>query len=243
MLSARPRVLGGGQPAPAAANGAAALPHTPARSITTVALPVMGAGFFTLLRVEIALLLKGNARLWTLGYGVLAILCSVLPPRDRALPVLPLLWMWPLLVWSKLGMRERYFDVAPVLFACARPVRRLLVAAWAAGFVLAAAPAAVLVLRLALAGDLASAGAVLAGAAFIPSLALAAGVWSGGSKLFEVLYLVLCYGLLNKAVALDFAGATHEGVRTGMPILFAALTAGPPDARDVGSRPPDPRLN
>jgi hypothetical protein len=156
---------------------------------------------------------------------VLAILCSVLPLEVARFPLLPLLWVWPLLVWSKLGMRERYFDVAPVLFACARPVRRLLLAAWTAGFVLAAAPATVLVLRLALGGDVASATAVLAGAAFIPSLALAAGVWSGGSKLFEVLYLVLCYGLLNHAPALDFAGATHEGVRQGVPLLFAALTA------------------
>jgi hypothetical protein len=206
----------------AAAPARAAPP--PAFSIHDLPRPVAGAGFFTMTRVELALLLKGNAKLWIFAFLVLAILCSALPLEAARFPVLPLLWIWPMLVWSKLGVRERLYDVAPVLFSCAKPVRRLLLASWAAGFVLAAAPAAILMLRLALAGDGASVAAVLIGAAFVPSLALAAGVWTGSSKLFEAVYLVMAYGILNRAPAFDFMGATHAAVRSGTPLVYAALT-------------------
>ena len=55
--------------------------------------------------------------------------------------------------------------------------------------------------------------AVLSGSIFIPSLALASGVWSGTSKLFEILYLVIWYiGPLNHAVPeLDYIGTTSNG--------------------------------
>jgi hypothetical protein len=52
---------------------------------------------------------------------------------------------------------------------------------------------------------------VLSGAVFIPSLALASGVWSGGNKLFEVLYVLIWYlGPLNRMPQLDYIGTTGE---------------------------------
>ena len=45
------------------------------------------------------------------------------------------------------------------------------------------------------------------GLLFIPSLALALGVWTGGSKAFEVVYALFWYlGVLNKVLELDYAG-------------------------------------
>jgi hypothetical protein len=42
---------------------------------------------------------------------------------------------------------------------------------------------------------------------FIPSLALAFGVWTEGSKAFEVIYVLFWYlGLLNKVPELDYIG-------------------------------------
>ncbi len=46
----------------------------------------------------------------------------------------------------------------------------------------------------------------------IPSLALATGVWSGTSKLFEILYMVIWYlGPLNNVPNLDYIGAKTDG--------------------------------
>ena len=49
------------------------------------------------------------------------------------------------------------------------------------------------------------------GALFIPSLALALGIWSKGQKLFEVLYISLWYMALNKVYAADYLGASGDG--------------------------------
>jgi hypothetical protein len=62
------------------------------------------------------------------------------------------------------------------------------------------------------AGDRAGLLALFSGALLIPSLALACGVWSGGSKLFEIVYLVMVYlGSFNRAPELDFSGASSSG--------------------------------
>jgi len=54
--------------------------------------------------------------------------------------------------------------------------------------------------------------AFLSAALFIPSLALALGVWSHSSKPFEILYITLWYlGPLNKTPGLDFIGANSAG--------------------------------
>ena len=68
------------------------------------------------------------------------------------------------------------------------------------------------ILRLAVGSDTAGLLALLSGAIFIPSLALASGVWSGTSKLFEILYMLIWYlGPLNKLMALDYIGSHGNG--------------------------------
>jgi hypothetical protein len=65
-----------------------------------------------------------------------------------------------------------------------------------------------------------------AGAIFIPSLALAMGLWTRSAKLFEILYLLLWYlGPLHPRdlPALDFVGATNASVHAGMPVVFVLL--------------------
>jgi hypothetical protein len=81
-------------------------------------------------------------------------------------------------------------------------------------------------LRLALTGSWPAAGAWLVGALFIPTLALALGVWSGSSKLFEVAYLFLWYiGPLNQTRPLDFMGVVPAAVQSGAPLAWMAATA------------------
>jgi hypothetical protein len=58
-------------------------------------------------------------------------------------------------------------------------------------------------------GDLPGVAAFLAGAVFIPSMALALGVWSGSSKAFEAIYTVWWYiGPAHHTPGLDFMGTS-----------------------------------
>jgi hypothetical protein len=65
----------------------------------------------------------------------------------------------------------------------------------------------------------------MVGALFIPTLALALGVWSGSGKLFEVAYMLLWYvGPLNQVAPLDYMGATAGSPRSGTPLVFLLCT-------------------
>ena len=80
-------------------------------------------------------------------------------------------------------------------------------------------------MRLALAGEVASLLAWFVGALFVPSLALALGVWLGNSRGFELVYLLLWYvGVINRVPACDYAGATAEGLALGMPVVYLGIT-------------------
>jgi hypothetical protein len=82
------------------------------------------------------------------------------------------------------------------------------------------------VFTLARTGDFAGLLAWIAGALFIPALALALGALSGGSKLFEVLYVAWWYaGPLNGVAGLDFMGARQDSLWPAYLALAIALLA------------------
>jgi hypothetical protein len=82
-------------------------------------------------------------------------------------------------------------------------------------------------LRLLLGGNWRGFVAWLIGAAFIPTLALALGVWSETSKPFEIVYTLLWYvGPLHATVPLDFMASTPGTAFTRVPLFYLALAAG-----------------
>ena len=177
--------------------------------------------FAPLLRAELALLLKGQGRWWYAGALALALVCLFVPLAGVRGVALPLAAIWPLLAWSSLGWRETRHGTAAMLFSAPRPLRRQLLATWLAGVLLALAATGSYGLRVGLAGDLGALTGWLAGGLFIPSFALACGVWTGSGKLFEVAFLALWYvGPLQRIPALDFLGVV-PGARTAHAAFFA----------------------
>lgn len=60
-----------------------------------------------------------------------------------------------------------------------------------------------------LGGDLPGVAAWMAGAAFVPALALLLGSLSRSSRLFQLVYLMLWYAVVNGVPAVDFLGAVR----------------------------------
>jgi hypothetical protein len=124
-----------------------------------------------------------------------------------------------------MGNRERKYSTYQMVFSAARPVLRQLPAAWLAGVLVTAlfgiAGAVVFLSN----GDLPGLAGWIGGVIFIPSLALALGVFSSGSRLFEVLYLFLWYlGPYQKVQSFDFitgAPQVYLLVSTGLLLLSA----------------------
>jgi hypothetical protein len=66
-------------------------------------------------------------------------------------------------------------------------------------------------LKLLASGDWAGLLAWFSAALFIPSFALALGVWSNSHKLFEVLQVSIWYLAMNKLYVVDYFGANSTG--------------------------------
>jgi len=167
--------------------------------------------FSNILIVELKLLLKGQRWWWYLVAGGLVIAGLFNSAETAYTIILPIAWVWPILLWSSIGSRETRHNVQSITFASPSPVWRQLPAQWLAGFILSIIVASGVILRLVIAGDFPGLMWSLIGAIFIPSLALACGVWSNGSKLFEILYILFWYlGPINRLPQLDYLGVTGE---------------------------------
>jgi hypothetical protein len=169
--------------------------------------------FFNVLLAELRLLLKGQRWWWYAIAAGFIIACFFGDPKTTRQIILPITWVWPVLIWSAIGNREIHNNVHQLTFSSASPVWRQLPAQWLAGFIVTLLTACGALVRLGMDGDSTTLLAVISGAIFIPSLALASGVWSGTSKLFEILYMAIWYiGPLNHAVpGLDFIGTISNG--------------------------------
>jgi hypothetical protein len=174
---------------------------------------------------ELRLLLQGNPWWWFLVAAGL-ILASLFYPLEQVRGIcLPLAWIWPLLSWSSLGVKEMRHRTHQMIFSAPFPVERQLPASWAAGFLLALGAGSGVMLRLLMVGEWDALFAFVIGAAFIPSLALALGTWSASGKLFEVTYLLLWYlGPMNGMTQLDYMGVTAEGITQGMPLIYLGVS-------------------
>lgn len=194
--------------------------------LTPLAEQALKPRFTGVFLAELRLLLKGQRWWWYAGAAGLLIASIAAPLQNAREVVLPLVWLWPVLLWSALGTREARHATDQLLFSAPHPVRWQLPASWAAGVVLAGLTGSVIGLRLLLAGDAAAVAAWTVGALFIPTLALALGVWSGTSKFFEGFYTVLWYvGPLQHTPGLDFLGTTQAAIEAGAPLGFLVLTA------------------
>lgn len=200
--------------------------RSPTNRLGTLSPTALAFGLWPLVRHELRIALKGMPRWWQLGAAILLLGGALSPAASRQV-WLALGFLWPALLWSGLGVRERESGVDSILAAAPRTRRRQLPALVVAGLLAGLATTGGSLLRLLLAGDLRGAAAVLAGLAAMSQLGLALGLLSRGSRLFEGLFIAAWYiGPLQAAPGFDFSGATASGVDSGTPYLYALLGAG-----------------
>lgn len=180
--------------------------------------------FLFMVLAELRLALHGVSYWWYLvALGLIAAGLFTPVPVSRGLLIAA--WIWPLLIWSAMGTRETRWRTNQLIFSTAHPLRRQLPACWLAGVIIALVTGGGTGVRLLVAGEQLGLLAWTVGAFFIPTMALALGVWSGSSKLFEVLYLFLWYlGPANQVGQIDFMGVVGPLLPPRTPVLFLAVT-------------------
>jgi hypothetical protein len=182
--------------------------------------------FLTILSAELKLMLKGQKWWWYVVAGGLLITSAAVPdPQGRGI-ALACTWMWSVLLWSSMGIRESLYRTDQILFSAPHPIARQLPAIWLSGVILALLTGCGFALRLLLSADLRGLFAWFIGALFIPTAALALGVWTGTGKPFEILFTLLWYvGPMHATPALDFMGSAPATAHTSYPLFYLGLTA------------------
>jgi ABC-2 family transporter protein len=206
--AAKPKQRGGAsEAAPYHLPASTGTPPTASTSLNRLADGGRSSNFVPVFVAELRLAAKGYRWWWYAVAAGLVIAQAAAPLEVSRAPLLCAAWIWPILIWSALGTREARFGTQQILFSCPRVLLRQLPAAWLAGVAVAALLGAGTALRLVISGQATALFAWAAGALFIPSLALALGVWSGTSRFFEGLYTAIWYvGPLNRVPGFDFSG-------------------------------------
>lgn len=180
-----------------------------------------------LIRAELKLLLRRHGIWWRLSALALIVLCAAVPIGVGRDFIWPLAWLWPILVWSSLGTREKRFRTIPILFSTPHPLMRQLTATWVSGVFVTALVTSGMALSLILHGEMTTLVAWLMGVVFVPSLALLMGVLTGNGKFFEILYMLLWYGgPMNHVPPLDYAATLNDGSSLTIASWYLAIGIG-----------------
>lgn len=186
---------------------------------------IFRSDFGAIVLAELRLLVRGLSPWW---YVVAAGLWAFQIGADAKAQSIAvgLAWIWPMLLWSQLGTREHLYGTEELIYPTLHPIRRHFVAQWLAGVILALVMAGGSLIHWAHTGDLSGIVGILAGAVFVPTLALACGTLSGTTRLFEIAYLVLWYvGPMNRTI-FDFTqGAYAPGFALASLVLLVLAIA------------------
>lgn len=180
--------------------------------LTLLAAEMRRFSFWRLMKAELLLIRKGIRKQWLLGALILFTADLFVSPDIARLYILPITWLWPILIWSALGAREAQYQTGELVFSAAYPLQRQLPATWLAGVLVTALTGSGAAINFLRAGDSMALLTWLIAVLFIPSLALALATWSGGSKAFEVTYMMIWYfGPMNHIIPpLDFLNGSIE---------------------------------
>ena len=217
------------RPAEVAANGERAIVATTSaapseRHLTPLVRGPERGSFPRVVAAELRLMLKGHRWWWYVVAAGLFVASLFAPLSATHQGIAIVAAIWPVLVWSQMGTREKRWETSALIFSSERALWRQLPAVWLAGVIVAAITNGGLGIRLAVASDLSGLAAWTACILFIPSLALALGIWSGTSKTFEGVYTAWWYlGVANHLPGLDFLGTTSESVRPALYLGLAVL--------------------
>jgi hypothetical protein len=198
----------------------------PAR-LTALAAADRTSAFMRLFVAELKLAIKGLHWWWYAVAAGLLIAQAAAPLAVARQQLLGTSWMWLVLVWSGMGARETRFGTRALLFSSARIMPRQLLACWLAGFVLAAVFGSAAGLRILATQGPAGLLPWLAGAALLPSMALALGVFSGTSKPFEGILTAMWYiGPMNRVSGIDYTGASNGAATMHYVVMYFVISVG-----------------
>ncbi|MBI5214295.1 MAG: hypothetical protein HY960_00920 [Ignavibacteriae bacterium] len=181
--------------------------------------------FEQMLYSEMKKLVKETTWWWFVVSAVLLVVCVVAPFEIMREWLLPAAWVWPLFIWSRLGMRLSEHYRHKNKNQDAQRDAMLMQVLWTVGVLVALVTGAGAAIRFVLAGEWSSLAAWIISATFIPSLAFVLSIWTNSNYAFEGIYTLLwLVGCTSKQPLLDFLGTLQDSVVVQNPFLYLIWT-------------------
>ena len=176
------------------------------------------------IKAELNLMLKRQPLVWKLVGLTGIVLCSVLDIELVQVYVMPLLMIWFVGVFSTLGCREHQQDMLKIIATIPSGKIKQIVFSWIAGILIAFTLVIPVIIRMLAVGQYGGVFAALAGAVFVPSLAMFFGEITKTNRFFEVLFIVITYLILNGVVFSMYMGVHPDVYNPVQAVLY--LVAG-----------------
>jgi len=205
-----------------------AVEAAPALQLSSLGQASLRLRLWSTLWAEFRLMATGQAWWW---YGAVIgcyVGCLATPYAVFQRFFVPLVWLWPIFLWSMMGNRERRYRTGQIVFSCPRVIRRQLPSLWFAGVLVAAICGGGGALRTVIAGEGHLLFGWIVGILFVPALALALGVWTNSGRLFEMIYFLVWFlGVYSGGHIwpLDFLGRGGHSVAVSIPSIYLLITA------------------
>ncbi len=191
---------------------------------TSLPKPKLSFSPLPLIKAEGKIMLKGVPLWWwvlTLGLFTASVLTDLSITHKY---ILPLLLLLQINIWSVLGSREKIYGTKQIVFTAPKVLSRQLFAGWGAGILWGLFLSSATIFRLVLEYNFYGVFAIITGIIFIVTLALSGGIFTGGTKLFQMIYVIMFYGLIQKFSFLDYLGTTSKSFNLGMPFILLGIS-------------------
>ena len=155
---------------------------------------------------ELKLMLKGQSFIWYLISITGIVLSLFLGMNIVQVYILPLLMLWFVNIFSRLGSREHSHDILTIIATIPGGKLKQIIYAWIAGIIVALILALPVMVRLSVLGQFIGVLAVLAGIIFLPSFAMFLGEFTKTNRVFEMIFIIMTYAIVNGASVVMYMG-------------------------------------
>lgn len=182
--------------------------------------------FTRLLRLELKLIIKGHSVYWFIGLLVLNIIQLFISQELLISLILPISWLWCVLVISQLGQLEKQSNTFELVTYSKQSSILQSFACYCAAWILLALASMGSVVRFAGSAEWLLLVQLIIAISFTVSLAYFCGAFTGTKRMFEVLYPALWYiGPIQAALYFDFFGVNSRASwQAGVPYFFVAIS-------------------
>lgn len=179
---------------------------------------------FSILKSNLKIILSSLNLYW---YGALiACFIGVLFAKGDALNkfLIPLIWILPIVVWSKLGSIQRDFNMESYLltyknYRNGEPLNSAI-----AGILFTLLINASIIIKFLAMNNLLGVLYILMAIFFVNAFGIFTGSFFKSSTFFEMIYIILWYvGILNGLPTLDFLGITTKSASYHIPVIFLVI--------------------